>query len=92
MLSVVIPGVTKEELVNGGLEVMLYDHHHFSGDHNIGGLRMCVPRKKEDVYHSGSASPDHASSPVLTRSFSPGLNINSKFNNSTDTITVQKEP
>jgi hypothetical protein len=69
----VFAGVTKEELVNGGLEVMLYDHHHFSGDDVIGGLRMCVPRKKEDV--SPSPSPDTAS-PDLTRSYSPMPNIN----------------
>ena len=63
-------GVSKEELVNGGLEVMLYDHHHFSGDHNIGGVRMCVPKRKDQLTPRVSPSPDNVC-PIRCRSLSP---------------------
>ncbi len=43
------------DLINGGLEVILYDHHKFSHDGNIGGLRMCVPRKKLPLRHVNRA-------------------------------------
>ena len=70
-------GVPKESLLNGGLEVILYDHHHFSHDINIGGLRFCIPEKKPAK--SFSLSPD--ASPARSLSASPGpgeININCK--------------
>ena len=63
----IIKGVPKESLLNGGLEVILYDHHHFSHDINIGGLRFCIPEKKPAK--SFSLSPD--ASPARSQSASP---------------------
>ncbi len=43
--------MTRDHLARGALEVVLYDHHHFSSDKTIGGLRLCVPMKKEESVH-----------------------------------------
>ena len=62
----------KEELSTAGLEVILHDHHHFSSDHVIGGLRMCVPiKKKEDNGESDAFFSKRGVSPIRARSSSP---------------------
>ena len=68
-LAVVIAsiGVSRNNLLNGGLEVIIYDHHHFSHDVNIGGVRLCIPQKKPTK--SYSLSPDV--SPARSQSASP---------------------
>ena len=62
----------------GGLEVSLYDHHHFSGDHAIGGLRLCRPKRKEERSLTFSMSED--ASPCRSRSASPAADTNGRFN------------
>eukprot|EP00731_Ephydatia_muelleri_P017122 Em0010g220a len=42
----VFPGLSRATLSEGGLEVILYDHHRLHRV-NIGGIRLCVPRLKE---------------------------------------------
>ena len=65
--------------MNGGLEVILYDHHHFSHDINIGGVRLCVPQKKavKNYFLSPDVSParSQSASPV---DVPPEVNINCK--------------
>lgn len=79
MLLYIHVGVPRDSLVNGGLEVIIYDHHHFSHDINIGGVRLCIPQKKPAK--SFSLSPD--ASPARSQSASPlntptDININCK--------------
>ena len=55
------PELSHQDLVYGGLEVTLRNHHTLIHDAMIGGVRLCVPLKKP--------SPD--GSPRGSRSYSP---------------------
>ena len=55
------PALSHQDLVYGGLEVTLRNHHTLIHDAMIGGVRLCVPLKKP--------SPD--GSPRGSRSYSP---------------------
>ena len=59
--------------------MIIYDHHHFSHDVSIGGVRLCIPQKK--IVESYSLLLDV--SPTRSQSTSPidtptEININSK--------------
>lgn len=65
----VFNGLTKADLVLGGLEVLLYDYHRVFSDVNIGGIRLSAPVRTDTIRaYSPSVSPP-ASRP---RSSSPG--------------------
>ena len=71
-------GVSRDDLIDGGLEVILYDHHKFSHDNNIGGLRMCVPRKKISLQQLNRRALSATNSPLGSRGSSPILLENGK--------------
>ena len=62
-------GLTKHDIINGGLEVILYDHHKFASDSNIGGLRICLPKKR--VQHELIRNDSSDSSSFGSRGASP---------------------
>ena len=41
----IFAGVDKYDLIHGGVEVLLYDHHKFFSKSLIGGLRLSLPQK-----------------------------------------------
>ena len=54
--------------------MILYDHHHFVSDSNIGGMRMCVPQKKTELeFPDASPASSRSSSPM------PGDNMSGKW-------------
>lgn len=60
--------LSKQDLVEGGLEIILYDHRVFFHDSNIGGVRLCTPQP-HNWPRKWSVSPD--ASPARSRSGSP---------------------
>lgn len=51
--------------------MILYDHHKFTHNTNIGGLRMCVPKKKTILPQLQNNVVSATSSPVGSRGSSP---------------------
>ena len=71
-----LPGVTRDHLSRGALEVILCDYHHFSSNQTIGGLRLCVPIKKDHhhfVYSLSSLPPPSPCHAHLSESLSPSV-------------------
>lgn len=75
-------GVSRQDLIYGGLEVILYDHHHFFSDSNIGGMRLCTPQKKFEM--SPDASPANSRSPSPL----PGDNLSKSKAVAVETIII----
>ena len=59
--------------------MILYDHRHFSSDYSIGGLRFCVPFKKDDRKLLLFSQIDDLSLQDRCRSLSPAHNSYSKL-------------
>ena len=70
-------GVDSLDLAQGGLEVLLYDHHVFFSDNLVGGVRLSVPQKRPTDRLSApkalSNSVGYLVSPPNSRSSSPIL-------------------
>ena len=45
----VFPGLSKTTLMEGGIEVILYDYHRLHSNVNIGGIRLCIPQLASPV-------------------------------------------
>lgn len=71
----IFAGVDKTDLLDGGLEVTVCDHHTFLNDTIMGGVRLCVPQKSDSPNNSlynGRSSP-LLISPCSSRSASPDI-------------------
>ena len=58
-------GLKRSDIIIGGLEVILYDHHRVLHDAIVGGIRLSVPLKNDVI----KTLPD--ASPARSRSNSP---------------------
>ena len=69
----IFAGVDVYDLLQGGLEVLLYDHHTFISDTLVGGMRLSIPQKNisEANKRFSLGGLPLLSSPATSRSSSP---------------------
>ncbi|XP_019858902.1 PREDICTED: uncharacterized protein LOC109587114 isoform X2 [Amphimedon queenslandica] len=75
--ELIYAGIDNLDLLHGGLEVLLYDHHLFFNDSLIGGLRLSIPQRRSTDKLSApsvaSSNIGYLVSPPNSRCSSPGL-------------------
>lgn len=75
--ELIYAGIDNLDLLHGGLEVLLYDHHLFFNDSLVGGLRLSIPQRRSTDKLCApsvvSSNIGYLVSPPNSRSSSPVL-------------------